>query len=113
MRPHKTPIPIKDVNVIPIENRVFVKVIQPEEYTTGGIFIPGGVIEDKAMLRGEVVSVGRGYINNKGNLQPPGCKPGDKVVFGKHAGTEIIKDGIPHRIFREPDVQVIYESAEE
>ncbi|MBU4425399.1 MAG: co-chaperone GroES, partial [Proteobacteria bacterium] len=60
-------------------------------------------------VEGKVVAVGKGKILENGNLQPLEVKKGDKILFGKYAGTEINIEGDEHLIMREDDIIAIVE----
>lgn len=74
----------------PLYDRVLVKRDEAEDVSKGGIVIPDKAKEP--MTRGEVLAVGAGRQNDDGTLTPCTLKPGNVVMFGKYAGTEV-KDG--------------------
>jgi chaperonin GroES len=86
----------------PLHDRIVVRRDTPEEYSKGGIYLPGKARE--AQRAGEVLAVGPGVIGAHGALIVPACKVGDKVVFGAYAGTEIEVDGEKYQIMRDGDV---------
>lgn len=96
------------MKIRPLQDRVLVERIEEEEKTRGGIIIPDTAREKPQ--QGTVVSVGPGKIDEKGNLVPVGVKPGDRVLFGKYAGSEIEVDGKQYLIMREEDILGIIES---
>lgn len=71
----------------PIADRVLVKRTDAAEKTAGGIYIPDNVREKP--VEGEVIEVGEGYRNESGTVLPMEVKKGDRILFGKFAGTEI------------------------
>src|SRR5262249_17499748 len=75
----------------PLHDRILVRRVEESETTRGGIIIPDSA-KDKPQ-EGEVVSVGKGKINEEGKGRPPDGKEGDRILFGKYAGTEIKLDG--------------------
>jgi chaperonin GroES len=79
-----------------------VKRLQEEEKTKGGIIIPDTAKEKPQ--QGKVVSVGDGKLLDNGTRVQPGVKPGETVLFGKYAGTEIKLDGEEYLILREDDI---------
>jgi chaperonin GroES len=81
--------------------------VKEEEKTKGGIIIPDTAKEKP--VEGKVVAVGKGKILENGNLQPLEVKKGDKILFGKYAGTEINIEGDEHLIMREDDIIAIVE----
>ena len=88
------------MNVKPLADRVLIKPIAAEESTIGGIIIPDSAKEKP--LNGEVVAVGNGTKDEEMIL-----KAGDKVLFGKYAGTELDLDGEKYLIMRQSDVLAI------
>ena len=95
------------MKVRPLHDRVIVKRVEEEEKTKGGIIIPDTAKEKP--VEGKVVAVGKGKILDNGNLQPLEVKEGDKILFGKYAGTEINIEGDEHLIMREDDIIAIVE----
>ena len=95
------------MKIRPLHDRVIVKRIEEEETTKGGIIIPDTAKEKPS--EGKVVAVGNGKLLETGNLQPLEVKKGDKVLFGKYAGTDIKIDGEEHLIMREDDIIAIVE----
>ncbi len=93
----------------PLHDRVLVRRIEQEEKTTGGIIIPDTVKEKP--IEGEVISVGPGARNEKGELVPLDVKAGDRILFGKWSGTEVKIDGEELLIMKESDVMGIIERA--
>ena len=77
--------------------------------TRGGLIIPD-TAKDKPQ-EGEVISVGKGKINEEGKVRPLDVKPGDRILFGKYAGTEVKMDGEEFLIMREEEVLGIIEQA--
>ena len=95
------------MKIKPLHDRVIVKRIEEEEKTKGGIIIPDSAKEKPA--EGKIVAVGNGKILEDGTRQPLEVKAGDRVLFGKYAGTEIKIDGEEHLIMREDDIIAIVE----
>ena len=95
------------MKVRPLHDRVIVKRIEEEETTKGGIIIPDTAKEKP--IEGKIVAVGSGKIGDDGKKIPLEVKAGDKVLFGKYAGTEIKIDGEEHLIMREDDIVAIVE----
>jgi chaperonin GroES len=93
------------MKVRPLHDRVIVKRVEEEEKTKGGIIIPDTAKEKP--IEGKVVAVGKGKILENGNQQPLEVKEGDKILFGKYAGTEINIEGDEHLIMREDDIIAI------
>jgi len=84
-----------------------VKRIEEEEKTKGGIIIPDSAKEKP--MEGEIVAVGPGKVLENGTRVAPSVKAGDRVLFGKYAGTEIKIDEVEHLIMREDDILGIIE----
>lgn len=95
------------MKIKPLHDRVIVKRIEEEEKTKGGIIIPDSAKEKPA--EGKIVAVGNGKILDDGSRQALEVKKGDRVLFGKYAGTEIKIDGEEHLIMREDDIIAIVE----
>jgi chaperonin GroES len=86
----------------PLQDRVLIKRVQEEQKTKGGIIIPDTAKEKP--IEGEVVAVGNGKVQEDGTVRKLDIKAGDRVLFGKFAGTEIKLDGDEHLIVREDDI---------
>ena len=93
----------------PLHDRIVIRRVEEAETSRGGIIIPDSA-KDKPQ-EGEVISVGRGKTNDKGETFPLDVKAGDRVLFGKYAGTEIKIDGEDFLIMREEEVLGILEGA--
>ena len=91
----------------PLHDRVLVRRSAEEERTAGGIIIPDTAKEKP--MEGEVISVGPGARNEKGEIITPDVKAGDSVLFGKYAGTEVTINGEDLVIIKESDVMGIVE----
>ncbi len=89
------------IDFVPLRDRILVRRIDGEETTRGGLIIPDSAKEKPQ--EGEVLAVGRG-LRKEDKVIPPDVKPGDRVLFGKHAGTDIVLDGGPYLILREEEV---------
>ena len=86
----------------PLHDRVLVRRIEAEEKTRGGIIIPDTAKEKPQ--EGEVVAVGAGTINEKGEVRPLDVKAGDRILFGKWSGTEVKLNGEELLIMKESDI---------
>jgi chaperonin GroES len=93
----------------PLHDRVVVRRVEEENRTSGGIIIPDTAKEKP--MQGEVVSVGPGARNEKGDLVALDVKAGDRVLFGKWSGTEVKLDGEELLIMKESDIMGIIEGA--
>jgi chaperonin GroES len=90
------------VNFVPLHDRILVRRAEEQETTRGGIIIPD-TAKDKPQ-EGEVLAVGKGKIKEDGKILPLDVKPGDHILFGKYAGTEINIEGEEYLIMREDEV---------
>jgi chaperonin GroES len=90
------------VNFVPLHDRVLVQRVQEQETTSGGLIIPD-TAKDKPQ-EGEVLAVGKGKIKEDGKVIPLDVKPGDRVLFGKYSGNEIVMDGEDYLIMREDEI---------
>ena len=86
----------------PLHDRILVRRVEEAETTRGGIIIPD-TAKDKPQ-EGEVISAGKGKVNEDGKVFPLAVKEGDRILFGKYAGTEIKLDGEDFVIMREEEV---------
>jgi chaperonin GroES len=93
----------------PLHDRVLVRRVTPEEKTAGGIIIPDTAKEKPQ--EGEVIAVGSGTLNDKGELRPLDVKAGDRILFGKWSGTEVKLDNEELLIMKESDIMGILEGA--
>ena len=86
----------------PLGDRVLIRRVEEEEKTKGGIIIPDTAKEKPP--EGEVVAVGPGGRNEKGERIPPEVKRGDRILFGKWSGSEVKLDGEDLLIMKESDI---------
>ena len=91
----------------PLGDRIVVKVIEDTEQTQGGIFIPDSAKEKPQ--KGEVVAVGLGKMNDKGEREPLDVEVGQKVLYAKYAGTDVKMDGTEYKILSIKDALAIIE----
>jgi len=91
----------------PLHDRVLVKRVEEEAKTRGGIIIPDTAKEKP--MQGEVLAVGPGARDERGELVPLDVKPGDRILFGKWSGTEVRMDGEELLIMKESDVMGVVE----
>ena len=89
----------------PLHDRVLIEVLDSSEKTAGGIIIPDTAQEKPQ--EGKVVAVGGGAKTEDGKLIPMDVKVGDKVLYGKYAGTEFKFEGSDYLIMRESDILAI------
>ncbi len=95
------------MNLRPLQDRILVKRVEQESTTKGGIIIPDSAKEKPA--EGKVVAVGNGKMGDDGKRITPDIKAGDRILFGKYAGTEVKIEGEEYLIMREDDVLGIIE----
>ena len=93
------------ISLKPLGSRIIVKPQEQEEITAGGIVLPDSAKEKPQ--KGEVIAIGAGDRNDKGDLIPMEVKVGDTVLFAKYAGTEIKLDGEKLLFMRESDLLAI------
>jgi chaperonin GroES len=91
----------------PLHDRVLVRRVEVEEKTRGGILIPDTAKEKP--IEGEVLAVGPGARDETGRIIPLDVKLGDRVLFGKWAGTDVIIDGEERLILKESDILGVIE----
>ena len=90
------------VNITPLHDRVLVRRIEEKEVVKGGIIIPDSAKEKPQ--EGEVVAVGAGKTNDKGERIALDVKPGDRVLFGKYSGNDIKVDDEEYMILKEDEI---------
>lgn len=91
----------------PLGDRVIIRVLEKEEKTKSGIFLPDTAKEKPS--KGEVIAVGAGKVYDNGQRVAPEVAVGDKVMFSKYAGTEVKIDGVDHLVISERDILAILE----
>jgi chaperonin GroES len=90
------------MKIRPLGDRLLVQRIEEEEKSSGGIIIPDSAKEKPQ--EGKVVAVGKGKMLEDGKMVPLEVKAGDRILFGKYAGTDVKIEGEEHLIMREDDV---------
>jgi chaperonin GroES len=90
------------MKIRPLNDRLLVKRLAEEAKTAGGIIIPDSAKEKPA--EGEVIAVGPGKVNDKGERVALQVAAGDRVLFSKYGGTEVKIDGDDFLIMREDDI---------
>jgi chaperonin GroES len=93
------------MNLKPLADRVVVKPLEDEDKSPGGIILPDTAKEKP--MKGEIVSVGPGALNDKGDRVKPEVKKGDVVIYGKYSGTEFKIADQEYLILRESDILAI------
>ena len=97
------------MQVRPLHDRVVIKRLEEKEVVKGGIIIPDTAKEKP--MEGEVVAVGPGKLQEDGKRSPIDVKPGDRILFGKYAGTEIKIDDEDYVIMKEEEILAVFEAA--
>lgn len=95
------------MKIRPLGDRILLKRVEEEEKSKGGIIIPDTAKEKPQ--EGKVIAVGKGKVLEDGKVVPLEVKAGDRVLFGKYAGTEVKIAGEEHLIVREDDILGIIE----
>jgi chaperonin GroES len=93
------------MKIRPLADRVVVKRLDQEEKTKGGIIIPDTAKEKP--VEGLVIATGNGKVLKNGKVRPLDVKPGDRILLGKYAGTEVKLDGVEHVILNEDEVLAV------
>lgn len=90
------------VSIKPLDDRVVIEPIEAEEKTQGGILLPDTAKEKP--MKGKIIAVGEGKMLENGKRAELLVKNGDKVLYGKYAGTEVVVDGKEYLVMRESDI---------
>jgi chaperonin GroES len=90
------------MKLVPLEDRVVVKVLEQEEKTSSGIVLPDTAKEKPS--KATVLAIGPGRYDDSGKLLPMPVKVGDIVVFSKYGGTELKLDGEDYLVLRASDI---------
>jgi chaperonin GroES len=93
------------MKIKPLHDRVLVRRLEEEKKSAGGIIIPDTATEKPA--EGKILAVGPGLRGEDGKLQPLDVKKGNKILFGKWSGTEVVVDGEELIIMKESDIMGI------
>ena len=96
------------MKVRPLNDRLLIKRTKEEEKTKGGIVIPDAAKEKP--IEGKVIAVGNGKMLESGKRQALDVKKGNRILFGKYAGTDVKIGGEDHLILKEEDVLAVIES---
>ena len=91
----------------PLGDRVLVKPEKAEQKTASGLYISSGAQEKPQ--RGEVIAVGAGTLDDKGERIPVDVKVGDVVIYGKYGGNEVKIDGEEYLLMRDSDIYAVVE----
>jgi chaperonin GroES len=93
------------MKIQPLADRIMVEVLEAKDVTKGGIVLPDSAKEKPQEAK--VIAVGKGKVSDEGKTIAPEVKAGDKVLFGKYSGTEIVVDGNEYLILKEEDILAI------
>jgi len=93
--------------VRPLGDRVLIKALEAKEKSKGGIVLPDTAKEKPQ--EGKVIAIGKGKVSEEGKTTPLEVKKGDKILYGKYSGTEIMVDDEEHIILREDDILAVIE----
>jgi chaperonin GroES len=96
------------MKIRPLQDRILIQRIEEEEKTAGGIIIPDSAKEKPQ--EGRVIAVGKGKVLDNGQIAPLEVAEGDRVLFGKYAGTDVTLDGEDYVILREEDVLALHKT---
>ena len=97
------------MKIKPLGDRILVEMLEAESKTKGGIILPDTAKEEKS--EGRVVSVGSGKVLESGKVQPIEVKKGDKVIFGKWGGDDILIEGKKHKILKSDDILAVVDAS--
>lgn len=86
----------------PLADRVVIEVIDDQQTTAGGIYIPDTAREKP--VKGRIIAIGTGRTLDNGTKEPMTVKVGDLVMFAKYGGTELKQDGVEYKIMAERDI---------
>ena len=95
------------INIRPLDDRIVVENTAAEDKSAGGILLPETAKEKPQ--NGKVIATGPGRLSKDGARLPLGVKKGDKVVYGKYAGTDIKIEGTEYKILRESEILAKFE----
>lgn len=95
------------MKIRPLHDRVVIRREEEETKSAGGIVLPGSATEKPS--RGSVVAVGKGKVNENGDVRPLDVKEGDTVIFGPYAGSTVKLDGEELLIMSESDILAVAE----
>lgn len=96
------------LKIRPLHDRVIIERTEEDEKTAGGIYLPDSAKEKP--IRGKVIAIGTGKLQDNGESRPLDVKVGDNVLFGKYAGTEVKLDDTEYLVMREEDIMGVIEA---
>lgn len=95
------------ISIKPLEDRIVIRQVEAEQTTASGLVIPDTAKEKPQ--EGEVISVGPGRVDDKGNRIPVDVKVGDVVIYSRYGGTEVKYEGQEFQILSSRDVLAVVE----
>ena len=95
------------MKIRPLHDRILVKRLDGEEKTAGGIIIPDSAKEKPQ--QGRVIAAGPGKVGDDGKRRALDVKAGDRILFGKYSGSDVVLDSEEHLIMREEDILAVLE----
>ena len=95
------------ISIKPLEDRIVIRQVEAEQTTASGLVIPDTAKEKPQ--EGEVIAVGHGRVDDKGNRIPVDVKVGDVVIYSRYGGTEVKYDGQEFQILSSRDVLAVVE----
>ena len=90
------------MKIRPLQDRILVRRIEADQKTASGIIIPDAAKEKP--LEGEIIAIGKGKVLDDGSLHQPDVAVGDKVLFKKYGGSEVMIDNVEHLLLSESDL---------
>lgn len=96
------------MNIKPLSNHLFIEAVEEEKITKSGILLPENVEKEKP-IKGKIVAVGAGKMNEKGERIPMSVKVDDIVLFKKYGPDEIEIDGKKYLVGNEDDILAVIE----
>lgn len=95
------------ISIKPLEDRIVIRQVEAEQTTASGLVIPDTAKEKPQ--EGEVIAVGPGRVDDKGNRIPVDVKAGDVVIYSRYGGTEVKYEGQEFQILSSRDVLAVVE----
>lgn len=96
------------MNIKPLSNHLFIEAVEEEKITKSGILLPENAEKEKP-IKGKIVAVGAGKMNEKGERIPMSVKVDDIVLFKKYGPDEIEIDGKKYLVGSEDDILAVIE----
>lgn len=93
------------MNLKPLRDKVIIKVLESEDKSKGGIFLPDTAKEKPQ--EGKVIAVGSGKVLSDGKIVALDVRPGNKILFGKYSGSEVKIDNEEYLIMDADDILAV------